>query len=137
MRNGVNGPIHHLTTILDNMEYLFIASVIAVVLLVWFKSEAFIEYSRLFGLSKIIKYQEFLDAKLDNFAISYPLFLKLKYPNFFFKLIGCRICLSIWMSAIISAFQWMGITSFIINTSVLTLLSLFMFGVVTKYLNEN
>jgi hypothetical protein len=119
------------------MEYLFFSSIITVILLVWFKSDGFLEYGKLFGLKRILKSKDYEFEKFNNIHLSYPLFLKMKYPNFFFKLIGCKLCLSIWLSGIASIFLSSGFLSLVSNTSVLTLLSLFMFGVIAKYLNEN
>lgn len=136
MKSGVNGQVPQHTTLQGNMDIIFTSALIAVTLLVWFKSDAFLEYGKLLGLKRIIGSREYDSERFNNINLSYPVFLKMKYPNFFFKLIGCRLCLSIWLSAIYSAIQWNGVVSFLGNTSVLTLLSLFMFGVVAKYLNE-
>jgi len=130
------------------MELLLLISIICLnvsLLLIWFKSEAFITWMKLFGLGKVIKYQEYLDTKLDNFSITYPLFLKLKYPNFIFKLIGCRLCLTVWLSLLSamifskfyteSILNWITLTIFF--CPIILVLSLYIYGVLSKQLNEN
>ena len=106
-------------------------------MLIWFKSDAFVDYANLFGLNKFIKEKEFKDERLINPLISYPLFLKMKYNKFFFKLIGCRLCFNIWLSGILSLFISYSIFSFISYTCILCIISLFMFGVISKLLDEN
>jgi hypothetical protein len=106
-------------------------------MLVWFKSDAFVEWMNLFGLGKLIKSDKYLDEKFDNFEITYPLFLKLKYNKFIFKLIGCPLCFCVWLSIASSIFISTSFLSFIGYSSVLCILSLFIFGIITKLINEN
>jgi hypothetical protein len=110
---------------------------ISTLMLVWFKSDAFIEYASLFGLKKLVKVQEYKDAKLENIYLTYPLFLKLKYDKFIFRLIGCKLCFSIWCSGFVSLWISHSILNFIGYTSVLCILSLFIFGYISKLLDEN
>lgn len=106
-------------------------------MLVWFKSDAFIEYASLFGLKKLIKAQEYKDEKLENMYLTYPLFLKMKYDKFIFRLIGCKLCFSVWWAAISSLFISSTILGFIGYTCVSCILSLFIFGNIDKLINEN
>jgi len=116
---------------------IVLSCIISTFMLVWFKSDAFVEWMKLFGLGKLIKSDEYFDAKLDNFTITYPLFLKLKYNKFIFKLVGCNLCLCVWLSMILALFVASSILSFIGYSSVLCILSLFIFGNITKLINEN
>ena len=110
---------------------------ISTLMLVWFKSDAFIEYASLLGLKKLIKVEEYKEAKFENIYLTYPLFLKLKYDKFIFRLIGCKLCFSIWWSGIASLFITSSILNFIGYTSILCILSLFIFGNISKLLDEN
>jgi len=116
---------------------IVLSCIVSLIMLIWFRSDAFVEWMKLFGLGKLIKYQEYLDAKLDNFAITYPLFLKLKYRWFIFKIIGCRLCSCVWLSVLTSLLISSSIVSFIGYTSVLCILSLFIFGHISKLIDEN
>lgn len=87
------------TTLVNSSEallfvfYLFISSVsIATLLLVWFDTNAFVEYARL--LSFKMKGYEFDEQA----GISFPDYLRVKYDNFITSLIACPICLSVWLN---------------------------------------
>lgn len=68
-------------------------------LIIWFKTDAFIEYGRLFGLSKRFKFKEFQDKKLvEPYLLTYPQFLRITYSNFFTRMVSCPLCLSVWMA---------------------------------------
>jgi hypothetical protein len=87
------------------IEILILGSVLlscffALILLVWFKTEAIVEYASLFGLKKLFKANEFRVEKMSLEQLTYPTFLKMKSNNFFIKLITCPICLSVWMTII-------------------------------------
>ena len=116
--------------------------IISVIMLIWFKSDAFIDYAELFGLNRFIKEKEFRDERLVNPTVSYPLFLKMKcgenkLTKFLFKLIGCRLCSSIWLSAILSIIISSSLINFISYTCISCIISLFIFGHVSKLLDEN
>jgi len=118
----------------------------ALVLLIWFKSDAFVEWMNLFGLGEAVKYKEYQNERLYNPTLTYPLFLKMKRGDFISKLSGCPLCLSIWQSI----FTSFGISLFtsefnpiyflincFINLSLLSISTIFIFGVISKLLNEN
>jgi len=74
-----------------------------VILLIWFKTNAFIEYSRNFPyLNKIISsYNNSLKSGLDMNFIN---FLSLNYDSFVVRLLTCPFCLNFWISIITSFF---------------------------------
>ena len=85
------------------MELFLLVNLIALILLVWLKSDAIIEWGTLFVLSKLLKIEEFYSKRLEmaikGYTVSYPEFLKEKYHyNFITKLLGCPLCLSMWLS---------------------------------------
>ena len=71
-------------------------------MLVWFKSDAIIEYGYLFGLSKFLNKEKFLLMRMEQMpiGINYPTFLKIRYDNFVTRLLSCPLCFSVWMSII-------------------------------------
>jgi len=79
------------------IEGLFL---IVSILIIWFNTEAFVEYSRLFNLP-LVKVKEYLIAKERDCTLSYHTYLLLNYNNFFIRLITCPICTSFWLSIII------------------------------------
>ncbi len=111
-------------------------------MLIWFKSDAFIEYVKLFKLDKFLRLDDYQSERFTNPCITYPLFLKMycgknRYGKFLFKLIGCRLCTNIWLSALFALSFSISLLTFIGYTSVLSIFSLFIFGHIAKLLDEN
>lgn len=89
------------------MIELYISCLIAIMLMVWLKTDAIVEWGSVFGLSKILKEDEFYRFKLEQLLgpipssdITYSTFLRLKYNSFFTRLVSCPMCLSFWLSVI-------------------------------------
>jgi len=73
---------------------------INLILLVWFKTEAIVEYSKLFKITRFFRVDKYLEYKKINPDINYISYLTIKNPNFFTKLITCPYCLNFWISLI-------------------------------------
>lgn len=73
-------------------------------LIVWFHTEAFIEYGKLFGLAKLLKINEFESALNNDFTLEYLPWLRATYPNFVTKLISCSWCIGFWFTLTVSLF---------------------------------
>jgi len=73
------------------------------ILLIWFKTEAFIEYFRYSPLiNKIIKqYDKSINSGINNNFIN---FLSLNYNSFLTRLITCPFCLNFWISVVTTFF---------------------------------
>lgn len=71
---------------------------INLILLVWFKTNAFVEYVNLFKLNKLFRVDKFLEYKKINIEIDYVTFLMIKNPNFITKLVSCTYCFNFWLS---------------------------------------
>jgi hypothetical protein len=120
------------------MEIIWIVCYITTVMLVWFKTDALIDWGQLIGLGTFLNAFDFY---LERFRFApnefnYPSYLKIKYPNFLTKLISCPVCLSFWM--VLAASFLVGILLldlwlilFIPVTYILTLMT---YGTVTKLL---
>ena len=71
-------------------------------LVIWFETDAFIHYARVFGLSlrfHIVAYED--DLLRDQ--VDYLDFLRIKYPHsFWINLVTCPTCLSVWLAAIVT-----------------------------------
>jgi len=80
-------------------DYLFIF-INAFISLIWFKTEAILEYSKYIPfLNKVLKIKEFEDFKISNSEVlDYQTFLLIEYNSFFIRLITCPICLTTWLS---------------------------------------
>ena len=116
------------------MELIYIISFITLILLIWLKSDAIIEWGSLFGLSKILKIEDYFDKRLEmvmrgiSISYSYPEFLKEKYNyNFITKMLGCPLCLSVWLSILMCL-----IFSTFLSIPLVCISSLIAYGTITK-----
>ena len=77
-----------------------ISSLIAVILLVWFRTDAFLEYTRLFRADCLSHYKDF-DVKLkEDIMLTYIQYLRQYHNCFFNRLITCPICQAVWWALI-------------------------------------
>lgn len=85
------------------MEYIIQSCLVSIILLVWFKTEAWYEYTKFLDLGFLSKSDEYEKEKYNDFTITYIQFLRKNYhDNFLIRLITCPICFSLWVSLIIS-----------------------------------
>jgi hypothetical protein len=106
---------------------------IVAILVVWFQSNAFVEYCKLFGLKKIL-----LGYEDDTNNLTFPYFLLIKKNilfqcsicKFLIMLITCPICLGFWLSIVGAC-----LTFSILYTPVYYITSLFVYFLLTRILN--
>jgi hypothetical protein len=81
------------------MATVILASlVLAHILVVWFQTDAFVEYAILFGLAEQCKVKQYLETIKDN-PWSFPEFLNELYQkHFFVRVLSCPVCLATWLS---------------------------------------
>ena len=88
-----------------NFQYdilLFFSCSITSILVIWYLTSAFIEYSKLLGLHKLLlvdRYEEYLHSSM-NYDTTYPQFLKIHSDSFLFKILECHFCLAFWLCVI-------------------------------------
>ena len=70
----------------------------AFLLILWFDTTVIAHYAKLFRLNKLLKTDEFLEARKEDDSLDYSLFLYQKKPGFLTKLISCPICVTTWLS---------------------------------------
>lgn len=89
------------------IEIIWIVSLIILIMLIWFNSEALIEWGSLFGLYKFLCVDEFYTKRIEYLPanLNYPSFLKIKFNNFITKLLACPLCICVWLSFLISFFM--------------------------------
>ena len=76
---------------------MLISSIIALILVIWFKTDAFLEYCRLFHLNSISFYKDFDTKQVEDASLTYHIYLRRYHNCFFVRLITCPICLGIWL----------------------------------------
>jgi hypothetical protein len=75
--------------------------IVATILVIWFHTEAFVEYVNLFKIP-YFKVKEYLASKELDCSLTYHSYLLNKHNNFFVRLITCPICVTFWLSIIAS-----------------------------------
>jgi hypothetical protein len=70
---------------------------------VWFDTDAFVEYSKLFRLKKIFKIDLWEKYREINPRIDYLEYIRIKHTSFFIRLITCKQCLLVWISIALGA----------------------------------
>jgi hypothetical protein len=73
------------------------ASTVALILLIWFRSEAWLEYTKLFHLNFLSFYKDYELKKKDDVSLEYLVYLRRYHNCFLIRLVTCPICLSIWI----------------------------------------
>jgi len=84
-------------------EAIIISFFNTLVLLVWFQTNAFIEYFGKFPfISKVV--DNFNKMNQAGLSTSFTSFLALNYNSFIIRLITCPYCLNFWMTLVTSFF---------------------------------
>ena len=68
------------------------------ILLLWLRTEAFLEYAKLLGMRKLFGIEKYEKESNNNPFFTYHDFLLKKHNCFIVRLITCPICLTVWMS---------------------------------------
>ena len=84
------------------MEIVNLALLVAIILIVWFQSNAFVEYVKLFRLDWVFWIPLYEQQKEDDLLLTYTQFIKKNWDNFFTRLITCPLCFSMWVCLFIS-----------------------------------
>lgn len=71
------------------------------VLIIWFKTDAFIEYTKLLKLDKWFSVDDYEKHKSNDFELTYHLYLRSHKNTFLSRLVTCPICLTTWMFMIV------------------------------------
>lgn len=81
---------------------LLTSSAVGMFLIIWFRTEAYLEYCRLFKLDLISNYREYDEKRAADVSLTYLTYLRHHHNSFVIRLITCPICISAWLSAFIS-----------------------------------
>jgi hypothetical protein len=90
-------------------EVIFVACIVALVLLVWFHSEAFLEYAAMVGGSRFFLIDDFrkkqAEAVYPAAHMDYVQYLQAYHNSFFTRLLSCPLCFSVWVTLITCFFS--------------------------------
>lgn len=79
----------------------FFITLIVTLLVIWFKTDAFVEYMELFGFKKLFYIKEYKDWQMSGtatYAVGYPDFLLVTHNCFLTRLMSCPTCSAFWLS---------------------------------------
>lgn len=91
-------------------------------LIVWFNTEAFVEYVDLFKIP-FFKVKEYVAAKQNDCSLTYHTYLLYNYNNFFVRLVTCPICTTAWLSLL----SYFFIDIYLIELPIIFLSTLFIY----------
>lgn len=75
---------------------------ITLVLFIWFKTDAFVQYVKFFKLSWAFYVWEYNEYRKILPTVDYREFLSIRHPSFLANLLNCEICLSVWLGFVAS-----------------------------------
>jgi cytochrome b subunit of formate dehydrogenase len=113
------------------------ACLVTTIMLVWFKSDAVIEYARLLRLKSLVR--NFKDARIEAApeTFNFPHYLRKKYDGWLTRMLFCPLCFCICFTTTIIS----GITILLLNPVILVaipvivVMSLILYGIITKLIN--
>lgn len=76
---------------------------VAFILIVWFNTEAFVEYCDLLNIN-FLWVKTYIQKKEIDISLTYHSYLLAYHNSFFIRLITCPICFSFWLSLFICIF---------------------------------
>lgn len=87
---------------------------LSLILLIWFRTEAWVEYTRLFHLNFLSFYKGYDAKKYQDVTLTYHLYLRQFHNCFFVRLITCPICVAVWLSLIAAFLKGFVITVLVV-----------------------
>ena len=85
------------------IELIELSCINTVILIIWFKTEAWYEYTKTLGFGFLSKAIEYDFEKENDISMTYMKFLRKRYYHRFgIRLITCPICVSTWIAIFIS-----------------------------------
>jgi hypothetical protein len=82
-------------------------------MLVWYRTNAFAEYAKLFRLDNFFAVAEYLKIHKDGYDGNYIDFLSEYYSDFFVvRLLRCPVCVSFWLG-VVSVFAFESVDAFL------------------------
>jgi len=70
------------------------------ILVIWFDTNFFVDYLKVFRLTKFTYIKEYEKELFDNPDLNFLEFVFIKEPNFLNKLLACPFCLGFWLSVL-------------------------------------
>jgi hypothetical protein len=78
------------------MVAITVICLIALVLLIWFRTDAWLEYTRLLGLDCLSNYKDFDKKYKEDVSLTYLTYLRRYHNCFMVRMLTCPICQAVW-----------------------------------------
>lgn len=88
--------------------------ILSLILLIWFRTEAWVDYTRLFHLNFLSFYKDYDAKQYQDVTLTYQIYLRRFHNCFFVRLITCPICVAVWLSLAVVFFKAILLTFLII-----------------------
>ena len=75
-------------------------------LVFWFRSEAFVEYCRLFRINWISHYKDYDEKKANDVSLTYHGYLRQYHNGFMARLLTCPVCVGAWLAILNMILFW-------------------------------
>ena len=83
-------------------DAIFLIALIALLMLVWFNSDAFVEYAKAVGGARFFGVTDYENMLTERASLDYHGYLLEFKDSFFIRLITCPLCFSVWASVILT-----------------------------------
>jgi hypothetical protein len=80
------------------IAFLLLGAVVAMVLFIWFNTNAFVEYLSFIGVGNLLHIRDYTEATKDDPATTYPEYLIANHNNFFTRMISCPKCVCVQLA---------------------------------------
>ncbi len=108
---------------MDTEAVLLNSCAVSAFLIIWFKTNALIEYVRFFGLKDALGLNDYVSKQAVALELSFPMYLSTYCDSFLSRLFSCYLCTGFWLSIFFSAFDK------VILTPVVFLISIFIYKI--------
>lgn len=88
------------------MAEIIIICTISVILLVWFRTDAWLEYTRLIRADFLSHYKDFDAKRKEDVMLTYIPYLRQYHDSFFTRLITCPVCQAVWLGLLFGILTW-------------------------------
>ena len=89
---------------------MIVSLIVATILVLWFRTEAYVEYCRLFHLNFISFYKDYDAQHKNDVSLNYFGYLRQYHDTFFVRLITCPVCVGTWLSLGLTLLTLNGVT---------------------------
>jgi hypothetical protein len=101
------------------------------ILILWFKTEVWYEYTKIFRLGFLSKEKIYEEEKMDDVTMTYIKFLRKRYGRqFLIRMITCPICVCFWLAVFFGLYS-----GYLLVIPILFIGSLTIYGAIARLMD--